>query len=280
MVLVILILVAISRVSHHALMVVAENYIILRCGQVIAIIAGSQKNTDYQPSNTNTWLDMDNAVYAMLDLPDYNKMMVGGNFSNVYYPVSGYGYQSITGKGITSYSYSTSSSSLGNWLNIAQHQIVGVEGHTNALTSLDYQSGSTSYKKLFVGGWFSSVGDEYGGSTNARNIVELDPKTGTYPAAMGSGLDNQVNALAALYDPDNTSNPLQVYAGGDFTDRLKMYNGSNWQEVNETINCGIAHSCNVYALALGASVESAPNAYSSSAAPVVLHRKFQHKLVK
>lgn len=243
------------------------------------------KNTENQPSNTNTWLDMDNAVYAMLDLPNYSKMMVGGEFSNVYYPVSGYGYSSITAQAITSYSYSTSSSSLGNWLNIAQNQIVGVEGHTNALTSINYQSGSTSYEKLFVGGWFSRIGGAYGGSTDARNVVELDPKTGTYPAAMGSGLDNQVNALAALYDPDDTSDPLQVYAGGDFTNRIEMYNGNNWQEVNESISCGIFSSCNVYALAFGASVESAPNSYTPSTAKAVakkvfIHKQSQHTLVK
>ncbi len=132
---------------------------------------------------------------------------------------------------------------LARWNGSSWSQVgggAGFEGLGNWVTALavfDEDGGGPTPPALFVGGSFTAV---QGGTIPAMSIARWN---GSSWAALGSGMNYVVNALAVFDDDGDGPHPAALFAAGAFTtaggvsaNRVAKWDGISWSPLGSGIN--------------------------------------------
>ncbi len=126
------------------------------------------------------------------------------------------------------------------WL--ALGSLPGTDGIVAALTMWDPDGSGPKPPQLIIAGEFVRAGDVL-----ASNIVAYDLSSGRF-AALGSGVDGPVNALAILPSGELAIGGAFKTAGGVPASLVARWNGSTWAPIGAGI--GSTSAATVYALAV------------------------------
>jgi len=110
--------------------------------------------------------------------------------------------------------------------------IPGVNGQVFATTMWDPDGPGPQTPRLVIGGSFTVAGN-----TLANRIALYDPATGAW-SALGTGMNNRVNALTTLPSGDLIAGGDFTFAGGVTVNRIARWNGSAWSALGTGMSGG------------------------------------------
>ncbi|MBL8874510.1 MAG: immunoglobulin domain-containing protein [Phycisphaerae bacterium] len=122
--------------------------------------------------------------------------------------------------GVVGASASTFGQCTPGWL--AGSGLAGVDGDVWSSVVWDPDGAGPVTPKFVIGGLFNLVG-----GTLATNIAMWDPATSQW-SALGSGLNDQVDALSVMANGDLVAGGKFTQAGGISANRIARWNGTTW----------------------------------------------------